>query len=449
MVHFFTAFNGYYCLDVPSGGFVSVDKLTYLLLKKRAAAPRKTFGELFCYSQAEIAEAEAEIEQLIADGLIFTAERARAAPEYDGVIKALCLNVTHDCNLACKYCFAGGGAYRGKREIMSAETAKSAVDFLLKHSGKRCNLEVDFFGGEPLLNFGAVKECVLYARQKEKEFGKNIRFTMTTNCTVCTDEIAEFVNSEISNLVLSIDGRAEVHNLMRPYRAGHASHDTTIKNARIFLRGRGGKSYHIRGTYTARNLDFASDVLALNDKGFENISLEPVVLEGGNPLALDKSMTGRIAAEYARLAGLYYNRRRKGKKINFFHFLIDLDGGPCEKKRLTGCGAGLEYAAVSPDGSLYPCHQFIGQDGFVMGNVRDGITDKSVAEKFLRSNVCHKPECLSCWAQNYCSGGCVANSHILEGDMLKPVDYLCRIQKARIECALAVKAMESLGNRQG
>ncbi|MDR3318683.1 MAG: thioether cross-link-forming SCIFF peptide maturase [Clostridiales bacterium] len=444
MVHLFEMLGSFFCLDVPSGSVITTDRLTYLLLMLRNGVPG-ALGELSTFSGEERAEAEAEIDGLIAEGVIFSPEIPDSVRLADGVVKAMCLNVTHDCNLRCKYCFADGGAYGGKRGSMSLDTAKAAIDMLLASSGTRRNLEVDFFGGEPMLNFETVKQTVAYARACEGAFGKRIRFTLTTNATVMDEGSIDFLNREMSNVVLSIDGRSEVHDSMRRFAGGRGSFARAKENALKFRAARGDKDYYVRGTYTAENLDFCSDVLFLNDCGFDKVSIEPAVLPAASPYALGMSNVDKLKGEYLRLAEEYYKRRSAlGRdKFSFFHFMMDLSGGPCEKKRLLGCGAGAEYVAVSPDGGIFPCHQFIGRAEFGMGNVFDGLRPNGIPERFSANTVSSKDGCKKCWAKYYCSGGCAANAYNLNGRLDAPVDYLCELQKTRTECAIAVAALEA------
>jgi len=356
------------------------------------------------------------------------------------VVKALCLHIAHDCNLACKYCFAGEGEYHGRRALMSPKVGKKALDFLVENSGNRVNLEVDFFGGEPLMNWQVVKDLVAYGRSLEEPHHKKFRFTLTTNGVLLTDEVMEFVNREMSNLVLSIDGRKEIHDLMRPHRGGQGSYDEILPKYKKAAESRNQMNYYVRGTYTRNNTDFSEDVIHLADQGFEQISVEPVVADKKEDYALRMEDVPKLLSEYDRLALEYINRKREGKGFQFFHFMIDLEGGPCVAKRLSGCGSGTEYLAVTPWGDLYPCHQFVGQEEFLMGNVEDGIVRKDIQDKFKACNVYAKEECRDCFAKFYCSGGCAANAYHECGDVNGSYELGCKLQRKRVECAIMIKA---------
>lgn len=442
MVHTFRCLGRVFLLDVESGSLFEIDELTQNLINRRTASDEVSKGAFSRYSDSETAQAEAEIDALVKDGILFTPAHEYAAPVYSGVIKAMCLNVSHNCNLRCEYCFADGGTYNDERKNMPFEVARAAIDFLVEKSGKRKNLEVDFFGGEPLMNFDVVKQTVAYARGKEKECGKNFRFTITTNALLLTDEITQYLNREMYNVVVSIDGRKDVHNCVRKTVGGKDSFDAVLKNALRFKELRGDRQYYVRGTFTALNTDFAADVLYLNDMGFDQISIEPVVLPEGSRLALKESDMGKLETEYEKLAAEYLERRKTDKWFNFFHFMLNLDDGPCEAKRLTGCGAGCEYVAVNPSGNVYPCHQFDGNDGFILGNVLDGTFDTAIPLQFAACNVTTKEECGSCWAKYYCSGGCNANAFNFNGNIHKPYKQACALMRKRIECALAVNTLE-------
>lgn len=441
MVHTFDCLGHSFALDVESGSVFIVDELTKAIIEN-ADIPIDRSKGIFCrYSPAEIEEAEAEVKSLVAEGVLFSPEPKHGRAEYKGIIKAMCLNVSHMCNLRCEYCFADGGTYKGPCANMSFETAAAALDFLVSRSGNRRNLEVDFFGGEPLLNLDVVKRAVEYGRRLEREKGKNFRFTITTNAMLLDDETTDFFNREMHNVVVSIDGRKEVHDAVRKTALGKGSFDTAIQNALAFARRRKGQ-YYIRGTYTARNKDFASDVLYLNDLGFDQLSVEPVVLPEGHPLAIKESDIPALIAEYDRLAAEYYERRKTDKWFNFFHFMLDIEHGPCESKRLVGCGAGNEYVAVAPNGDIFPCHQFDGDPDYKIGNVLDGTFDETIPKKFAESNLLSKPDCMKCWAKYYCSGGCAANAVHLCGDLNKPYKAVCDLMRKRVECALAINSLE-------
>ena len=356
------------------------------------------------------------------------------------VVKALCLHIAHDCNLACRYCFAEEGEYHGRRALMPFEVGKKALDFLVANSGNRVNLEVDFFGGEPLLNWQVVKDLVAYGRSLEETFHKKFRFTLTTNGVLLNDEILEFCNKEMGNLVLSIDGRKEVHDLMRPFRGGQGSYDMVVPKFRKAADSRNQMNYYVRGTFTRNNLDFAEDVLHLAELGFEQISVEPVVADREEDYALRMEDIPVLLKEYDKLAKEMLRYRREGKGFNFFHFMIDLEGGPCVAKRLSGCGSGTEYLAVTPWGDFSPCHQFVGQEEFLMGNVDDGIVRTDIRDSFKECNVYAKEKCRDCFAKFYCSGGCAANSYHFHGNITDTYDIGCELQRKRIECAIMLKA---------
>jgi len=356
------------------------------------------------------------------------------------VVKALCLHIAHDCNLACRYCFAEEGEYHGRRAVMSFEVGKKALDFLIAGSGSRRNLEVDFFGGEPLMNWEVVKQLVEYGRSREEIHNKRFRFTLTTNGVLLNDEIMEFCNREMSNVVLSLDGRKEVNDRMRPFRKGAGSYDLIVPKFQKFAESRNQTNYYVRGTFTRNNLDFSEDVLHFADLGFKQMSIEPVVASPEEPYAIREEDLPRILDEYDKLAVEYVKRRKEGRGFNFFHFMIDLDQGPCVAKRLSGCGSGIEYLAVTPWGDLYPCHQFVGQEGFLLGNVDDGITNTDLRDEFKLCNVYAKDKCRNCFARFYCSGGCAANSYHFHGSITDAYDIGCEMQKKRIECSIMIKA---------
>ncbi|MHB1314764.1 MAG: thioether cross-link-forming SCIFF peptide maturase [Christensenellales bacterium] len=441
MVHCFEALGKYMAADIDSGSVFSVDRTAYdaicLANEYGMAEARKKFG-----GDPAVFE---EIQALIDEGSLFSAYDYSAVKQPQSVIKALCLHIAHDCDLRCRYCFASTGTFHGERSLMSAETGKRALDFLFAKSGSRKNVEVDFFGGEPLLNLDAVKETVNHGRQLEKETGKTVHFTLTTNCMKLTKETADYLNEEMFNIVLSLDGRKEVHDAMRPDAGGKGSFDTALANARYMAEIRGEKSYYVRGTFTAHNLDFAEDVFALYNAGFGQISIEPVVTDEKHPYAIRKEHLPAILAEYEKLAARYVQCRKQEQGFNFFHFMMDTENGPCISKRLGGCGAGNEYAAVTPNGDIYPCHQFVGQKEFCMGSLYGENAmeiNESVRSRFAGNTVLAKPDCMACWAKYYCSGGCAANSFHQNGDVAKPYALSCEMQKKRIECALAIRAAE-------
>lgn len=451
MVHAFKRLGSYFLLDSDSGSVFSVDYPVYLLVRQSLGKSDSGYSlsdsELFdmqSLSSETFSEADAEIRQLINDGVLFTDIRDDSARS-DGKVKALCINISHDCNLSCRYCFAAEGTYSGERANMTAETAKASVDFLVSHSSRRV-LEIDFFGGEPLLNLDVVKQCVDYALSTYPD--KIFRFTLTTNALLLDKKTAEYLNDFMDNVVISIDGRKDVHNSVRPTRGGKASADVSIENAKYFRKIRKNADYYIRGTYTADNIDFAEDVIAIRDYGFDSISIEPVVLPAGHALALTEEHLPSLSSEYERLAKIYLESYGTDRAFNFFHFRLDLSGGPCAKKRLTGCGSGYEYFCVTPDGSLYPCHQFAGNDKYKCGNVHDGITDTDIVDTFSGVSIYSKQKCRNCWAKYYCSGGCSANAVNLSGDINTPLDIMCEITKMRLECAVAVNVHHTLANAQ-
>ncbi|MDO5702232.1 MAG: thioether cross-link-forming SCIFF peptide maturase [Lachnospiraceae bacterium] len=443
--------NGYnMILDVPGGSVHAADDIMYDAVAQlsegkdeaeTAAALKEKYG-----SEDEIREVLEEIGELKSQGALFSEEPYAPAVEAyvnrETVVKALCLHVAHDCNLACRYCFAEEGEYHGRRALMSFETGKKALDFLVASSGSRTNLEVDFFGGEPLMNWDVVKQLVAYGRSIEKENGKNFRFTLTTNGVLLNEEVMEFCNREMDNVVLSIDGRREVHDRMRPFRKGAGSYDVILPKFKEFARLRRelGKKYYVRGTYTRWNRDFAADVLHLADLGFDQISVEPVVAPPEADYSLREEDVPFLKEQYDILAAEMIRREKEGNGFNFFHFMIDLSGGPCVYKRLSGCGSGTEYLAVTPWGDLYPCHQFVGMEDFLLGDVEQGITRADTVRSFKRINVYSKEECRNCFARFYCSGGCMANSWNFTGKIDGVYDTGCELQRKRIECALMIKA---------
>ena len=439
--------NGYdIVLDVNSGAIHVVDEVVYdvIPLFEKHSSEEITGLLREKYSEEEIREAVEEVAQLKKEGSLFTPDTYEA-PLIDfkkrpTVVKALCLHIAHDCNLACRYCFAEEGEYHGRRALMSYETGKAALDFLIANSGSRRNLEVDFFGGEPLMNFEVVKQLVAYGREQEKLHDKHFRFTLTTNGVLLNDDIMEFANREMDNVVLSIDGRKEVHDHMRPFRKGAGSYDLIVPKFQKLADSRNQERYYIRGTYTHFNTDFSKDVLHLADLGFKQISVEPVVAEETDDYAIKEEDLPVLFKEYDDLAAEMVRRNKAGNGFNFFHFMIDLEGGPCVYKRLSGCGSGTEYLAVTPWGDLYPCHQFVGNEKFLMGNVHDGVVNTGLQEEFKCCNVYAKEKCRDCFARFYCSGGCAANAYNFHGDILKTYETGCELQKKRVECAIMIKA---------
>lgn len=396
------------------------------------------------YSPVDLEEALEDIEQLISMEQLFTKDIYRDFvvdfKSRKTVVKALCLHIAHDCNLACKYCFAEEGEYHGRRALMSYEVGKKALDFLIANSGNRENLEVDFFGGEPLMNWNVVKRLVEYGRSQEGEHRKKFRFTITTNGVLLNDEIMDFCNREMSNVVMSLDGRPEVNDRMRPFRGGRGSYELIVPKFRRFAASRNQRNYYIRGTFTRNNLDFAKDVLHYADLGFEQMSMEPVVSDEAEDYSICDRDIPAILEEYDRLALEYIKRKKEGRGFNFFHFMLDLKAGPCVAKRMAGCGSGTEYLAVTPWGDFYPCHQFVGNEEFLMGNVDAGIVNTDVRDGFKSCNVYAKEGCKDCFARFYCSGGCSANSFNFSGSINGAYEIGCEMQKKRIECAIMIKA---------
>jgi len=441
-------------MDISSGSIHVVDDVAYDVIafyhdsiKESGAVPKKEdvlskFSEI--YTIGDIEESIDDIKQLMDAEQLFTEDIYKDFvmdfKKRPTVVKALCLHIAHDCNLACKYCFAEEGEYHGRRALMSFDVGKKALDFLIENSGSRRNLEVDFFGGEPLMNWEVVKQLVEYGRSKEKEYDKKFRFTLTTNGVLLNDEILEFVNKEMANVVLSIDGREQVHNNMRPFRNGKGSYDLIVPKFIKTAESRNQTNYYVRGTFTHYNLDFAKDVLHLADLGFKQISVEPVVAPPQEDYAIQESDIPRLIEEYDYLAKEMLERHKRGEDFNFFHFMIDLEGGPCVAKRLSGCGSGTEYLAVTPWGDFYPCHQFVGNEEFLLGNVDDGIVNTNVRDEFKLCNVYAKDKCRNCFARFYCSGGCAANSYNFHGSIVDAYDIGCELQRKRIECAIMLKA---------
>ncbi len=446
--------NGYnIVLDVNSGSVHVVDDSVYdviaCMVENQLEGVDKetaldTLEKKFVDKTEELRELVDEIYELKADGMLFTEDiyekSIDAFRNRETVVKALCLHIAHDCNLKCKYCFAEEGEYHGRRAVMSYEVGKKALDFLVANSGSRVNLEVDFFGGEPLMNWQVVKDLVAYGRSLEEPNHKKFRFTLTTNGVLLNDDIIDFANREMANIVLSVDGRKEVHDKMRPLAGGQGSYDLVIPKFKKVAESRNQTNYYVRGTFTHFNKDFASDVCHLADLGFQQISVEPVVAPESEDYALVPEDIPEILAEYDKLAAEMIRRHKEGRGFNFFHFMIDLKGGPCVYKRLSGCGSGTEYLAVTPWGDFYPCHQFVGQESFLMGNVDEGITNMDIREQFKACNVYSKEKCKNCFAKFYCSGGCAANSYNFHGNINDAYDLGCELQRKRVECAIMIKA---------
>lgn len=451
MVHTFYL-NGYYiALDVNSGAVHVLDKLCFDLLNKFTDKlpeefPAEILDELAKeYSKDELIEVYSELLELQKAGQLFSeddyerfTDMMKGAP-----IKSMCLHISHDCNLRCKYCFASTGDFGKGRKLMPVETGKKAIDFLLTHSGNRHNLELDFFGGEPLMNWDAVKEIVDYARSKEEEYNKKFRFTVTTNGVLLDDENIDYINKEMKNVVLSLDGRKCVNDNMRLTINGKGSYDIFVPKFQKLVEKRlkgDNKEYYARGTFTKNNLDFAEDVYHIaDDLGFDQLSVEPVIADPSEPYAITEEDLPAIFAEYEKLAVEMIRRKREERCFNFFHFMIDLDQGPCAIKRLRGCGCGNEYVSVTPDGDIYPCHQFVGNDEWKMGNLDDETLDIEMKDKFACSNIYTKEGCKDCWCKFYCSGGCNANNYSFNKDINKPVKLSCEMERKRVECAIMIK----------
>lgn len=452
-IHKFEQNGTYILLDINSGAVHVVDRMIYDLMDTFDGGNEEEVVRTWSgtYAADDIWEALSELHELMEAGELF-------APDIDvpptfrqtGLVKSLCLMVAQDCNLRCKYCFGDGGSYGQKRAVMTPEIGRKAVDYLIKASGPRRHLELDFFGGEPLMNMKTVKAVTEYVRQREKETGKKFKLTMTTNGMLLNDENIQWLNENDFALVLSLDGRREVHDAMRPDAGGHGSYDRVIQNFHRCVNSRKGGEYdyrgvytYLRGTYTKNNMDFTKDVLSMNDEGFDILSMEPVVMKD-SPLGFTEEDLPRIREEYDRLTEAYMKRHREGKGFFFFHFNMDLSNGPCVAKRLSGCGAGHEYVAVAENGDLYPCHQFVGREKYRIGHVDEGITDHALSQYFRESHVLNKPKCRDCWSRFFCSGGCHANADLFHGDIRQPYEVGCEIQKKRLECAIYVQALLAL-----
>ncbi len=457
MIHKYKALGMNIVLDVYSGAVHVVDDAVYEMLDYclEPFAPEAVCPEYIIeamedrYDRRDIIEAYSEICGLVGAGQLFTDDcYADLAKTWNkqSVVKALCLHIAHDCNLRCEYCFGSTGEYSGGRCLMSAETGKKAIDFVIKSSGGRRNIEIDYFGGEPLMNFGVVKEITEYAKEQGRLHGKNFRFTITTNGILLDEEKQKYINENMSNVVLSLDGTKETNDRLRRRVDGSGSYDTIVPKFRRLAQSRNQDNYYVRGTFTAYNVDFAKDVLHLADLGFKQTSVEPVVAPYEEDYALKPEHLPEIFSEYDKLAEEYVKRYRSGSGFNFFHFMVDLDQGPCAVKRLSGCGAGHEYLAVTPQGDIYPCHQFVGNEKFRMGSVYgSGELNRDIVNYFENSNVYTKEKCKDCFAKFYCSGGCSANAYNFNGDINKPYELGCEMQKKRTECAIAVAAVKKLG----
>lgn len=461
MIHQFKMHGYNIVLDVNSGAVHVLDDLSYdLLTEFQSCLPEKLdfyenealAGIAEKYGMDETEEAFEELKQLQKEGMLFSEDRTEEyflaysdRQNVKHVVKALCLHIAHDCNMRCRYCFASTGDFGMKRSLMSVETGKNAIDFLIQMSAGRRNLEVDFFGGEPLLNFDTVREIVFYARERQKETGKNFRFTLTTNAALLNNEHREFINEQMGNVVLSIDGRPDVNDRMRMWADGSGTYHDILPRIKDMAQSRKQDNYYVRGTYTRENLDFSKDVLHLADLGFKQISVEPVVAAKGTGFDIRHEDLPVLFREYEKLVLEYVRRYKEGNGFNFFHFMLDLDNGPCVIKRMKGCGSGDEYLAVTPEGDLYPCHQFVGMVEFKMGNVNQGLElDSTIHNMFAGQNIYTKKECKQCWARFFCSGGCAANAWQFNKCLDKPYEIGCELEKKRLECTLWAKAVESL-----
>ncbi|MDY4078440.1 MAG: thioether cross-link-forming SCIFF peptide maturase [Clostridium sp.] len=449
-IHKFKQGDKYFVLDVNTGAVHVVDELVYDILdddklKEKVDIINELKGK---YDEEEISEAYDEIQELVKEEVLYSPDQyeeiAHSSMDDRDYIKAVCLNIIHGCNLRCKYCFADEGEYHGNKGVMSLETAKKAIDYVIKRSGPRKNIEIDLFGGEPTLIMDTIKEIIKYARENEAKWNKNIRFTMTTNATLLNDEMMEFMDKEMGNIILSLDGRKEVNDKVRIKPDGSGSYDDILPNIKKMISKRTkGKTYYVRGTFTRDNVDFYEDVVSMLNEGFREISIEPVVLEEGHPLAIREEDLPEIFDNYDKLYNEMARRKREGKdEFTFYHFNIDLQGGPCVYKRISGCGSGFEYVAITPQGDVYPCHQFVGKEEYKLGSIFDDTYDAELGKKFKKAHIYNKPKCRECWARFYCSGGCQANNVNFNGDMNIPYEIGCKMQKKRIECAIALKAEE-------
>lgn len=455
MIHRYTQGGLNIVLDVYSGSIHVVDDVAFYIIglfeEKSKEEIIKLCAEKFSEiaDESEIVECFEQIEELKEMGKLFAEDNFKAIAgklkeRTSGVVKALCLHVAHTCNLNCSYCFASQGKYSGERALMSFETGKRALDFLIENSGERTNLEVDFFGGEPLLNFDVVKQLVQYAREREKDCKKNFRFTLTTNGMNIDDDVIDFANREMSNVVLSLDGRKEIHDRFRVDYSGNGSFDKIVPKFQKLVDARGGKNYYMRGTFTHANPDFVNDIKTMLDLGFNELSMEPVVCAPDDPSALTDEDIAIVKSQYEELAELMLEKDKAGKPFVFYHYMIDLSGGPCIYKKISGCGSGTEYMAVTPWGDLFPCHQFVGDDKFKLGNIWDGVTNKAMQTEFKSCNVYAHPECEDCWAKLYCSGGCAANAYHATGKISGVYKPGCELFKKRMECAIYIEVKKKL-----
>ncbi len=458
MIHQYKLGDYNIVLDVCSGSVHAVDEVAYDIIamftdnskETIVAAMKEKYADREDITASDIEECYAQVVALKDAGKLFAPDTFESMAGHlkaktSGVVKALCLHIAHTCNLNCEYCFASQGKYHGERSMMSFEVGKRAFDWLIENSGSRRNLEVDFFGGEPLMNFDVVKQLVEYARSIEKEKGKNFRFTLTTNGVLVDDDVIDFCNREMSNVVLSLDGRKEIHDRYRVDYAGNGSWDKIVPKFQKFVEKRGGKNYYMRGTFTHANPDFLKDIQTMLDLGFNELSMEPVVCAAGDPSELTEADFPIVCQQYEDLAMLMLKKDKEGKPFTFYHYMIDLTGGPCIYKRISGCGSGTEYMAVTPWGDLYPCHQFVGDERFKLGDIWKGVDNTEIQSEFAACNVYAHPECRDCWARLYCSGGCAANAYHATGSVTGVYEYGCRLFKKRMECAIMVAVDRALG----
>ena len=447
LIHKFKQGGKCFVLDVNTGAVHIVDELVYDLVDDNKLRSKEELVADFGakYGADVVEEAYEELQELVAEGILYTEDQyediAHSSMDDRDYIKAVCLNIIHACNLRCKYCFADEGEYNGHKGKMSLETAKKAIDYVVKRSGPRKNIEIDLYGGEPTMMMDTIKEIIAYARENEAKWNKRIRFTMTTNATLLTDEMMDYMDKELENIILSIDGRKEVNDKVRIRFDGKGSYDQILPNIKKMVAKRDKtKAHTVRGTFTRENLDFYEDVKMMVDEGFREISIEPVVLEDGHPLALRKEDLPKIFESYDKLYDELVQKKAEGKEFNFYHFKVDLNGGPCVYKRISGCGAGFEYVAITPQGEVYPCHQFVGKEEYKLGSIYDDSYNADLGMSFKKAHIYNKPKCRNCWARFYCSGGCQANNIAFNNDINNPYDIGCQMQKKRIECAIALKA---------
>ncbi len=458
MVHQFKFKNCNIVLDASSGALHVVDDIAYDITELFEKTDEEEIIKIISKKypsepKEEIKECIGQIRALKENGKLFSEDNfepyaGTLKQKTAGVVKALCLHVAHTCNLNCEYCFASQGKFHGERALMSFETGKRALDFLVENSGTRHNLEVDFFGGEPLMNFDVVKRLVKYARSIEKEKNKNFRFTLTTNGMLIDDDVIEFSNKEMSNVVLSLDGRREIHDKYRVDYSGNGSWEKIVPKFQKFVKERGNKNYYMRGTFTHQNPDFLEDIKVMLDLGFTELSMEPVVAKENDPAALTKEDMEIVKEQYEKLAALMLEREKSGKPFTFYHYMLDIKGGPCIYKRISGCGSGTEYMAVTPWGDLYPCHQFVGDEKYKLGNIYDGVTNKEAQQEFADCNLYAREECRSCWARLYCSGGCAANAYHKTGSVRGVYEEGCELFKKRMECAIALAVIRETGKNK-